>query len=293
MLLRSVTLSSGTCLALLADARHRPRYDPAHDDGDLPCPWLPRPRRGRRAVATTCVAALSPTISAALPASTPGSLVLDLGSGGGILARSLAAAGARVLAVELDPARGRGAAQPVRGSEPLVEVVEGDAAPRAAAGAVQRRREPAVRRRHGNPARAPRRSARPRAAGRRHRRVGARGEAHRGLAVDAARLRLGRMARAESRASCPAYVLRPAAVGRRRRPPGRAPARAARPGRGGGELPRAAAARVRRANAARPRPAARHCPPGRARARLRPTRAAARPRRAPVGSPVLGDGGSL
>jgi 23S rRNA (adenine-N6)-dimethyltransferase len=56
----------------------------------------------------------------------PGSLVLDLGAGGGVLTRALADAGARVRAVELDP----DALRQLRarfGDDPHVEVVEGDA----------------------------------------------------------------------------------------------------------------------------------------------------------------------
>jgi 23S rRNA (adenine-N6)-dimethyltransferase len=56
----------------------------------------------------------------------PGSLVLDLGAGGGVLTRALADAGARVCAVELDP----DALRQLRarfGDDPRVEVVEGDA----------------------------------------------------------------------------------------------------------------------------------------------------------------------
>jgi 23S rRNA (adenine-N6)-dimethyltransferase len=56
----------------------------------------------------------------------PGSLVLDLGAGGGVLTRALADAGARVRAVELDPA----ALHQLRarfGEDPRVEVVDGDA----------------------------------------------------------------------------------------------------------------------------------------------------------------------
>jgi 23S rRNA (adenine-N6)-dimethyltransferase len=56
----------------------------------------------------------------------PGSLVLDLGAGGGALTRALADAGARVRAVELDPA----ALQQLRarfGDDPRVEVMEADA----------------------------------------------------------------------------------------------------------------------------------------------------------------------
>jgi 23S rRNA (adenine-N6)-dimethyltransferase len=57
---------------------------------------------------------------------TPGSLVLDLGAGGGVLTRALVDAGARVRAVELDPA----ALRQLRarfGDHPRVEVVDGDA----------------------------------------------------------------------------------------------------------------------------------------------------------------------
>jgi 23S rRNA (adenine-N6)-dimethyltransferase len=57
----------------------------------------------------------------------PGSLVLDLGAGGGVLTRALADAGARVQAIELDPA----ACRRLRtrfGDDPRVEVIEGDAA---------------------------------------------------------------------------------------------------------------------------------------------------------------------
>ena len=56
----------------------------------------------------------------------PGALVLDLGAGGGILTRALAGAGARVRAIELDPA----ALRELRtrfAAEPRVEVVDGDA----------------------------------------------------------------------------------------------------------------------------------------------------------------------
>jgi len=56
----------------------------------------------------------------------PGTLVLDLGAGRGALTRALADAGARVRAVELDPA----ALEELQrrfGSDPGVEVVEGDA----------------------------------------------------------------------------------------------------------------------------------------------------------------------
>jgi 23S rRNA (adenine-N6)-dimethyltransferase len=55
-----------------------------------------------------------------------GTLVLDLGAGGGVLTRALADAGARVQAIELDAA----ALRQLRArfeSEPRVEVVEGDA----------------------------------------------------------------------------------------------------------------------------------------------------------------------
>jgi 23S rRNA (adenine-N6)-dimethyltransferase len=56
----------------------------------------------------------------------PGTLALDLGAGGGTLTRALVDAGARVRAVELDPAALRQLA--VRfGADPRVEVVEGDA----------------------------------------------------------------------------------------------------------------------------------------------------------------------
>jgi 23S rRNA (adenine-N6)-dimethyltransferase len=56
----------------------------------------------------------------------PGALVLDLGAGSGVLTRPLADAGARVRAVELDPA----ALHQLRtrfGGDPRVEVMEGDA----------------------------------------------------------------------------------------------------------------------------------------------------------------------
>jgi 23S rRNA (adenine-N6)-dimethyltransferase len=56
----------------------------------------------------------------------PGTLVLDLGAGRGALTRALADSGARVRAVELDPA----ALEELRrrfGSDPRVEVVEADA----------------------------------------------------------------------------------------------------------------------------------------------------------------------
>jgi 23S rRNA (adenine-N6)-dimethyltransferase len=57
----------------------------------------------------------------------PGSLVLDLGAGGGVLSGALVAAGARVRAVELDPA----ALRRLRarfGGNPRVEVIDADAA---------------------------------------------------------------------------------------------------------------------------------------------------------------------
>ena len=56
----------------------------------------------------------------------PGTLVLDLGAGGGLLTGALADVGVRVCAVELDPA----ALHQLRtrfGGDPRVEVVEGDA----------------------------------------------------------------------------------------------------------------------------------------------------------------------
>jgi 23S rRNA (adenine-N6)-dimethyltransferase len=56
----------------------------------------------------------------------PGSLVLDLGAGGGVLTRALVAAGARVRAVELDPA----SLHQLRrrfGERARVEIVEADA----------------------------------------------------------------------------------------------------------------------------------------------------------------------
>lgn len=56
----------------------------------------------------------------------PGTLVLDLGAGGGVLTRALADAGARVRAVELDPAALR-QLETRFGADPRVEVVEGDA----------------------------------------------------------------------------------------------------------------------------------------------------------------------
>jgi 23S rRNA (adenine-N6)-dimethyltransferase len=57
----------------------------------------------------------------------PGELVLDLGAGGGILTQALADAGARVLAVELDP-RATAALRVRFGGVARVEVHEGDAA---------------------------------------------------------------------------------------------------------------------------------------------------------------------
>ncbi|HJU36973.1 MAG TPA: rRNA adenine N(6)-methyltransferase family protein, partial [Gaiellaceae bacterium] len=57
----------------------------------------------------------------------PGTLALDLGAGGGILTRALADAGARVRAVELDPAALRQLRTRFDG-EPRVEVIEQDAA---------------------------------------------------------------------------------------------------------------------------------------------------------------------
>ncbi|MFL5961240.1 MAG: ribosomal RNA small subunit methyltransferase A [Gaiellaceae bacterium] len=56
----------------------------------------------------------------------PGTLVLDLGAGNGVLTRALADAGARVRAVELDPAALR-RLHTRFGSDPRVEVVAGDA----------------------------------------------------------------------------------------------------------------------------------------------------------------------
>jgi 23S rRNA (adenine-N6)-dimethyltransferase len=56
----------------------------------------------------------------------PGTLALDLGAGGGALTRSLADAGARVLAVELDPAALR-QLEARFGADPRVEIVEGNA----------------------------------------------------------------------------------------------------------------------------------------------------------------------
>ncbi len=56
-----------------------------------------------------------------------GALVLDLGAGAGILTRSLADAGARVLAVELDPTAAAGLRRRF-GGDPRVEVREADAA---------------------------------------------------------------------------------------------------------------------------------------------------------------------
>jgi len=55
-----------------------------------------------------------------------GTLALDLGAGGGVLTRALADAGARVLAVELDPAALRQLRARFDG-DPRVEVEEGDA----------------------------------------------------------------------------------------------------------------------------------------------------------------------
>jgi len=56
----------------------------------------------------------------------PGTLVLDLGAGSGALTRALADAGARVHAVELDPAALR-QLEARFGTDPRVEVVAGDA----------------------------------------------------------------------------------------------------------------------------------------------------------------------
>jgi 23S rRNA (adenine-N6)-dimethyltransferase len=56
----------------------------------------------------------------------PGTLVLDLGAGGGILTRALVDAGVRVRAIELDPAALRELAARF-GADSRVEVVEGDA----------------------------------------------------------------------------------------------------------------------------------------------------------------------
>lgn len=56
----------------------------------------------------------------------PGSLVLDLGAGGGALTRALLHAGARVRAVELDAAACRQLTTRF-GDDPRVEVIEGDA----------------------------------------------------------------------------------------------------------------------------------------------------------------------
>ncbi|MGH2934885.1 MAG: ribosomal RNA small subunit methyltransferase A [Gaiellaceae bacterium] len=58
---------------------------------------------------------------------TPGDLVLDLGAGAGMLTRALRAAGARVVAVELDPGLALGLRRRFAGDE-HVHVVEGDAA---------------------------------------------------------------------------------------------------------------------------------------------------------------------
>jgi len=57
----------------------------------------------------------------------PGTLALDLGAGGGVLTRALVDAGARVRAIELDPA----AVSELRarfGSDPRIDVIEDDAA---------------------------------------------------------------------------------------------------------------------------------------------------------------------
>ena len=56
----------------------------------------------------------------------PGSLVLDLGAGGGVLTRALVDAGARVRAIELDPAACRQLTARF-GDDARVEVIEGDA----------------------------------------------------------------------------------------------------------------------------------------------------------------------
>ena len=56
----------------------------------------------------------------------PGALVLDFGAGGGALTRALVDAGARVRAVELDPAALR-QLETRFGGDPRVDVVEGDA----------------------------------------------------------------------------------------------------------------------------------------------------------------------
>jgi 23S rRNA (adenine-N6)-dimethyltransferase len=56
----------------------------------------------------------------------PGTLVLDLGAGGGVLTGALLAAGARVYAVELDPAALRQLRKRF-GGDPRVQVVEADA----------------------------------------------------------------------------------------------------------------------------------------------------------------------
>jgi 23S rRNA (adenine-N6)-dimethyltransferase len=56
----------------------------------------------------------------------PGTLVLDLGAGGGALTRALADVGARVRAIELDPAALRQLRERF-GTDPRVEVIEADA----------------------------------------------------------------------------------------------------------------------------------------------------------------------
>ncbi|HKU57240.1 MAG TPA: rRNA adenine N(6)-methyltransferase family protein [Gaiellaceae bacterium] len=56
----------------------------------------------------------------------PGTLVLDLGAGGGILTRALVGVGARVRAIELDPAALR-KLETRFAADPRVEVVDGDA----------------------------------------------------------------------------------------------------------------------------------------------------------------------
>ena len=218
----------------------------------------------------------------------PGMLVLDLGAGGGVLTRALADAGARVRAVELDPA----ALRQLRtrfGGDPRVEVVEGDATslplpdepfavvanlPFAAGTAILRRLlgDPRV----------------PSDAARRDRGVGARREADGRLAVDGARLHVGSVVRAEPRPARAARVLRAAAERRRRGPARDAARRAARPAGAGGRVCGAPAPRVRGAGAARPDPPAPPRPSGGARARLRSARRRPRPRRAPVGEALRG-----